>query len=319
MLLHILWMILKIILIVLGILLMLLLLILMLVLFCPVRYRASAVKEGSEVKDIAAEGSVSWLFHGIWVKFYFTDGKFTHQIRIFGIALDQLKKIKGLFLRRKKNKNNKERRQSPSGTTSSKQVSSQKPKETLPVKKAGPSAEKGKQAQPAQPKLPEKEAPGEEEKKQGIIDSIKNKIAAIQKKGKELKKIPETLKKLWDRLIWLKSLWEDERIQAALQLMKRELKKILKHVFPTKISGEVIFGSEDPAVTGLVLGILGITMPLHKNLIAVNPVYEGENILQGKVSLKGRIYAVVLLTACLKIYFNKNIKYALSRWKHKED
>ncbi len=63
--LHILWLILKFILIILGILLGLLLLAVLLVLFCPVRYKASAVKAEGGWKQTEGEGIVSWLFHGI--------------------------------------------------------------------------------------------------------------------------------------------------------------------------------------------------------------------------------------------------------------
>ena len=55
--LHILWLILKFILIILGILLGLLLLAVLLVLFCPVRYKASAVKAEGGWKQ--TEGRVS--------------------------------------------------------------------------------------------------------------------------------------------------------------------------------------------------------------------------------------------------------------------
>lgn len=324
MLLHILWMILKIILILLGVLLGLLLLVILLVLFCPVRYCGLAAKEGSELKDIRGEGSLSWLFHGIWVKFYYADQKFTTQIKIFGISLDWLKKVKGNFSKRKK-----KRTQNPP-QKQERPKSARKPEREKQLKTApSPKTEKTQKAvslpekehPPKREPQPEKRDMPEEEKEPGFIlkiKNIKNKIAAIWEKRKLFEKIRQTLKNFWDRLSWWKSLWDDERIQAALGLVKTELKRILKHVFPTKISGEILFGSEDPAVTGMALAILGITMPLHKNLIAVNPVYEGENILEGKVILKGRIYAVVLLAAGLKIYFNKNIKYAISRWKRKE-
>ena len=66
--LHILWLILKFILIILGILLGLLLLAVLLVLFCPVRYKASAVKTEGAWNQIEGEGVVSWLFHGVSLK-----------------------------------------------------------------------------------------------------------------------------------------------------------------------------------------------------------------------------------------------------------
>ena len=73
--LHILWMLVKIILILLGIVLGLVVLALLLLLFCPVRYRADAVKEeGAVLKQTNATISVSWLFHGIWLRLFLREG-----------------------------------------------------------------------------------------------------------------------------------------------------------------------------------------------------------------------------------------------------
>ena len=71
-------------------------------------------------------------------------------------------------------------------------------------------------------------------------------------------------------------------------------------------------------MTGAVLAVLGMTMPFHKNLIEISPVFNGSNVLEGNVQLKGRIYGIVLLKTAVDIYFNKNVKYVISRWKHKE-
>ena len=82
-------------------------------------------------------------------------------------------------------------------------------------------------------------------------------------------------------------------------------KKLIHHVLPTRITGKITFGSEDPAVTGTVLALLGMTIPFHKNKIMVNPLFDGENILEGEIFLKGRIYGVVLIKIAIELYFNK--------------
>ena len=45
--------------------------------------------------------------------------------------------------------------------------------------------------------------------------------------------------------------------------------------------------------------------------------HEDKNILEGNISMKGRIYGVFLIKTALELYFNKNIKYVIRRWKHK--
>ena len=90
-------------------------------------------------------------------------------------------------------------------------------------------------------------------------------------------------------------------------------------MFPRKTEGYVTFGSEDPSVTGAVLAALGMTMPLHKNCVEIRPVFESRNLLEGKVKIKGRIYGIIPLVILIRLYFDKNIKYIISRWKNKED
>lgn len=90
--LHILWLILKFILIILGILLGLLLLAVLLVLFCPVRYKASAVKAEGGLKQTEGEGIVSWLFHGISLRAEWKDQQMEISFHLFGIPVDKLLK-----------------------------------------------------------------------------------------------------------------------------------------------------------------------------------------------------------------------------------
>ena len=78
------------------------------------------------------------------------------------------------------------------------------------------------------------------------------------------------------------------------------------------------FGNEDPAVTGMVLAVLGMTIPFHKNKIEAAPLFDDENVLEGEILLKGRIYGIVVLKTAAELYFNKNIKYVIHRWRHKE-
>ena len=108
------------------------------------------------------------------------------------------------------------------------------------------------------------------------------------------------------------------RTRAAISFLWEDGKKLIHHVLPTRITGKITFGSEDPAVTGTVLALLGMTIPFHKNKIMVNPLFDGENILEGEIFLKGRIYGVVLIKIAIELYFNKNIKYVIHRCRHKE-
>ncbi len=91
-----------------------------------------------------------------------------------------------------------------------------------------------------------------------------------------------------------------------------DIKKLLRHISPTRTRGQRHFGCEDPAVTGSILAALGMSIPLHKNCIQITPLFEGGNHLEGYVKVKGRFYGVMLLKTALEIYLNKNIKYVIT-------
>ena len=126
------------------------------------------------------------------------------------------------------------------------------------------------------------------------------------------------MENIYDKINYWKQFMENPRVQAGFTLAKQELLRLFRHIFPKKIKGRVSFGSEDPSVTGAVLAVLGITVPLHQNRVAFQPVFENRNLLEGNISLQGRVYGILPLMIFIKLYFDKNIKYIVYRWKNKE-
>ena len=142
--------------------------------------------------------------------------------------------------------------------------------------------------------------------------SVQNKIRGIRQK---LKNFHKTLQKIRSNVNWWKTFLEHPRVKAALSLVWKHAKFLLKHIFPTRTEGKIIFSSEDPAVSGTVLAVLGMTIPFHKNCVEIVPLFNGENYLRGNISVRGRIYGFVFVRAAVVIYFDKNIKYVIKRWK----
>ena len=288
--LHILWMLIKLILILLGTVLGLAVLVLLLLLFCPVRYSAEALKETSSFKETEAAVRVSWLFGGISFTFRRIQGKNTQKLCVFGIP------VLSLLQKRK-----------------------QKKKPDIPYGSA----------EAKQKKDPETGTSDLSESDEKIRTENKNKISALPDKLKEimdrlaqlpsmLSKIPLTIRRIYDKIDWYRQFFEYPRTKEAVSLVLDRSKKLLHHIFPKKIRGQVTFGSEDPSITGTALAVLGMTMPFHKNRVEIVPVFDNQNILEGNIKIKGRIYGFVPVKMLAELYFNKNIKYIISRWKHKE-
>lgn len=331
--LHILWLILKMILILLGVLLGLVLLLVLLLLFCPVRYRGRGRKDG-EWKDAEGELGVSWLFRGISVTASRKNGENRVYVRVLGISVEKLK----AWLEKRKEKKRKKaaekkavekpdrertHKEALSGEGSSRnsieEVSEEEgafleePLEPMEIpEQEGASAE---EASFGEDRVPERETA----KKKGLFRRISEKLSEIRDK---IKNIRLTFNRIHDKIGWWKNYIHHPRVKAAASLVWRYAKGLLKHILPAKVWGKVTFGFSDPSVTGRVLGLLGMSFPLHKNCVAVTPRFDGETILEGEICLKGRIYGIVLLKAAVVIYFNKNVKYAIKRakhGKHKED
>ena len=295
--LHILWLILKFILILLGILLGLLLLTILLILFCPVRYRASGTKEQDDWKKIRGEGQVSWLFHGVVLKAVWAEGNLQTSFRLFGIPVDKI------LNRRKK-------------------VKDYAGSEEIPEKPVNAEAEKmisspvDSQLQNA-PEKPQQET--DSDKKEKKISPVRKLLSGIQSKRKRIwdriHHIRATLGRVGTQITWWRDFLEHPKVQAGISLVWTHAKFLIRHVLPTRMDGEITFSTEDPSITGAILAVLGMTIPFHKNCVGVRPLFSGENYCQGNVRIKGRIYGIVFVRAAVSIYFNKNIKYVIRRWK----
>lgn len=280
--LHILWMIIKFIMILLGLLLGLVLLGILLILFCPVRYKISAEKNGEDWKQTEATFSVSLLFHGISLKAGIKNGDRQFSFHVFGIPLDKLFRKK----KQKQNQNQQDKRlEQPVSEITHPQKEQSAKEHASSVKILSPAPEK-----------------------QNIFCRIRDKLHNM-KKG-----LTHSLREAE----WWKEFLTHSRVKAALSLVWENARFLIKHIFPTKIQGNVSFSCKDPSLTGMILGVLGMTIPFHKNCIQVHPLFNGENSIQGTVDLRGRIYGCVFVKASLVIWFDRNVKYVMKRWKYKE-
>lgn len=310
--LHILWLILKFILIILGILLGLLLLTVLLVLFCPVRYKVSVVKTEGDWNQIEGEGVVSWLFHGVSLKAEWKDQQMEMSFHLFGTPVDKLLK------KRQKKKSDSENVKNTSKKSGTKEKINENEEGIRQNQRKPDNESENTETVTNENKIQPEDTASEEVSEQKtffikrIYDRIRNIFKGIRTK---LQNIRRTLKKVKNNLSWWKSFLEHPRVKAARTLVWKHAKFLLKHIFPTKIEGQVAFSFEDPALTGTALAVLGMTIPFHKNCVQINPRFGGENYLQGNIRAKGRIYGFVFLRAALIIYFDKNIKYVIKRWK----
>lgn len=285
----------------LGILLLVLLglvlTVLLAVLFVPVRYEA----EGSFRGELLAKGQISWLWRLFSIQAVY-DGDTEVSLRIFGVKPG----------RKKETAERTEKTETPDPVVTG---SGKRPEEEVPVYESRPKAE----------------APASE-KHQGTEEGIKEKVPAAgtknAKNGQKKKrvrqslfqKIKVTFQRICGKLKTAEERWqklmeflEKEENKNTFRLLKRQVIRFFKHVLPGKVSGTVRFGFEDPYTTGRILTYISPFYGWYGRTIQVIPVFD-EQVLDGELSLKGRIRIATLLFIGFQVWRDKNFRTLLKRW-----
>lgn len=326
--LHVLLVILKVAGIVILSILLILLLLLILVLFVPISYSAYAEKKS----EMYAKASASWMFHIIYFSFYYDRNGVRQRLRIFGISTDIVKKylnrlkhlfnfIKTKFKKSKKikpkqlskNVDNNELSRLNTSLDNQSEVIEKKPenatKESENTKQVLLNSEGNSKG-----KVLAQKAVSPKRKKKHKFDfkiwlkKIRNRIIRfLQKIRNVFIKFILTCKNAKDKVKNIKSFLQDERNIEAFRVCKHQIIVALKHVKPKKYKINMVYGTGDPALTGQILGILGMLMPLYKN--SANFVPDFENVIfEGDIYLKGRITLAKVLLIAWKLYRDENVK-----------
>ena len=285
----------------LGILLLVLLglvlTVLLAVLFVPVRYEA----EGSFRGELLAKGQISWLWRLFSIQAVY-DGDTEVSLRIFGVKPG----------RKKETAERTEKTETPDPVVTG---SGKRPEEEVPVYESRPKAE----------------APASE-KHQGTEEGIKEKVPAAgtknAKNGQKKKRVRQSLfqkikvtfqrncgklKTAEERWQTLMEFLEKAENKNTFRLLKRQVIRFFKHVLPGKVSGTVRFGFEDPYTTGRILTYISPFYGWYGRTIQVIPVFD-EQVLDGELSLKGRIRIATLLFIGFQVWRDKNFRTLLKRW-----
>lgn len=128
-----------------------------------------------------------------------------------------------------------------------------------------------------------------------------------------IRNIIAALKKADDWKETVTAFLKDEENRKTYRLIKKQLKKVLRHILPVKLKGNITFGSDEPYITGQVLTWAALLYPLYRDNLVIEPVFDRQ-VLEGNVSLKGRIRTGTLLMAGIRVLLNKNFRKQLKRF-----
>ena len=277
-------------------------------LFVPVCYRMWGKRTATVLEGKA---SVSWLFGLIRLSVGYVDSQSKLELYLFGIPLLALKDRINRW-RKKRRKPGKRMRQGKSSDT---KPADQMRKDNQAVQVKEP-AEK-----PVQDQVDSDSTEQEPDTAAVIFQKIKEILLKIWRfPGRVLERIRKsrlTFRQFCDKIKkWYRFLQMDDTKQALLFLKGKGF-LVLRHMLPVNIQGNLHFGFEDPSITGQVLAVAGMVYPLYGKTFRLIPDFE-QQVLEGEVNLKGRVFGGYLLLQAWQIYRCKEIRRTYQRFQHKE-
>ncbi len=294
----VLW-ILKIIGIILLCLLGLLFVLLTVVLFVPVRYRIQGeVKE----KETQIHIRASWLCHAISFLGDYVDGTFDYILKIFGV-----RKEFGGSEEETSSEVEEQDDETVETEISTKEISTKA--EEIPQETAEGVAEAGEAGKPG--KSTERIS-GKKSRKRSFCSKISSK----------LKKIRETVKKIWDFIVHLpqkfdkiKEVVTDAGNKNALSLTWRELRYLLRHFKFRKVHTDLEFSAGDPALTGQIFGGIAVIPAFYRYDMHIYPDFASDTFyVRGTFDIKGRIRLIHLLCSVIRLLKEKDVRRVLSQF-----
>ncbi len=283
------------------------LLLVLMILFIPVRYSGNAKKGAEAQMPEYAGAKAGWLLNMITACYEFKEGNTALTIRVFGIRLKS-REEKELKKGQRKTHVFVDEHEDDSDIT---EISGDEAKS----EHINPNSENFESEKPEI--APEENdvdvtaasGPGPYEKIRTIFEKLTSRI------GKTIDRIRYSVNRSLNKLTGINedisyyknALFNDARNREVIDLLIREIKRVLKAIAPRRIRGHLRYGSDDPADTGKFLAGAAMLYPFYHGKVSIVPAFD-DKILEFDLVLKGRIYIGTLVAVLLKLYFNKKVK-----------
>ena len=300
--LHVILFILKLLGILILILLGLIILAVLLVLFVPVRYRG----EGSYFEKVKGNMKISWLLHILSVTVRYEE-EVVIVIRLFGFQIMRPKKM------------DEELKEAEEIMVQAMEI--KEPETIKEARQLGQDVKKTVQGEPLSRQPVQKESRQTEQTQteniswlQNFYNKIKKKLIQILEKIKYLyRKFCDTLKNMKEKKDEIQAFLSNSENQKTAKLLYRQVKRLIRHIFPVKGHGNVTFGFEDPAMTGQVLMAASVLYPFIHKYWNLYPVFD-ESVFTAEGTFQGRIRLGTVLIIGIRMLLDKNFRVLLKRW-----
>jgi|GEM_PF-3082306 len=138
--------------------------------------------------------------------------------------------------------------------------------------------------------------------------------AQKRSKKKEIKKTDKARKKIKKDFNRYFSFLRRSFLDKSLLFIRR----VLRHVLPKQFRLHLIYGFEDPSDTGMLTGLFFMLFPNISNsdIMRIYPVFD-EEIIQGEISIEGKIILAVIIFCFLQFYFAEGVRHTLRKIRNK--
>lgn len=119
--------------------------------------------------------------------------------------------------------------------------------------------------------------------------------------------IINTIEKIMTKKDLLLKFLHNEMNKEGFRITWSSLKKLIKHIMPTKLKSSVIFGTGDPCSTGQALGAISIIYSFYGDKVKIIPDFENKRF-DGTHDARGRLRSVTILIIVIKLVMDKRFK-----------
>lgn len=130
---------------------------------------------------------------------------------------------------------------------------------------------------------------------------------APKKKKRKKSSFADRIKRICEKLSSLREAVEDEENQKAFRLLLSRVKYLLHHLRFRRFEGRLVFGFDDPAMMGRILGVLSLFYPLYGESFTIKPAFD-HTLFEGEIALKGHVRLIHILIAGIQLMMNKKIR-----------
>ena len=288
------------------------LLVLLLLLFFPFCYRIRAEKEQEGLEHLYADAGVSWLFGLVSAKAVFERKQLEFRFSLLGISLEQWKKLRRWI--RKDSKKKPESKSEMSGYPDTSEQREDTGKKEEKTEEKNLFLERTLQILYSFFQLLLK----------GLLEGMRILLSCflfllglpvrVLKWMDSCFRVTEKIKRNIRK--WIKFV-KSPAFRNALIHVRGEAKRMWKEICPKKAYGKILFGFEDPSVTGQLLGMISMFYAWLPRELDLIPAFD-QQIFRCDFTLCGRIYGFALAGIAWRLFRDRNLKKVIDHLKQKE-